>query len=83
MMDLFAPVKVEPVLTDEEKAELEAVVSETIIAWTLGKIVNEVCPVTPSGRRLYDRVKMSDREYIVWKDGSLRRLPNFTQEDRS
>lgn len=75
MVDLFARVRLEPELTDAEKSELEAVASEAVVAKTLAGIIDEVCPMTPIGLRRFDRVKMSDRTYMVWKDGSLRRLP--------
>jgi hypothetical protein len=68
-------MSLEPELTAEQKAELDALASEAIIATTLARIVDEVCPMTPIGRRRFDRVQMSDRSYMVWKDGSLRRLP--------
>jgi hypothetical protein len=73
-VDLFAPVKLEPVLSDEERAELLALESEAHLAAALRKVVDQVAPWTPTFRRTFDRVPMSDRAYIVAKDGSFRRM---------
>ena len=55
MVDLFKPVRVEPVLTDAEKAELHEIESEAILVNTL--------------------MRMSPYDYVVSKDGHLRRVP--------
>ena len=73
-LDLFAPVPLEPVLTSEERVDLEAVASEAVMMGAMTAILDDECPVTQTGRRKASQVEMSDRKYYVAKDGSFRRM---------
>lgn len=73
---LFSPVPLDPVLTPEERADLEALESEAVMVRTMTAILDDECPRTATGRRTASQVEMSDRRYYVAKDGSFRRIAN-------
>jgi hypothetical protein len=70
-------MKIDPVLTLEERAELEDLEAEEILQ---KGIVQVIAPQVmariakgPSFKVIGDTVKLSDREYLVRRDGSLGR----------
>lgn len=73
-LDLFSPVPLEPEMTPEERADLEALASEAVMMQAMTSILDDECPWTATGRRKSSRVEMSDRKYYVAKDGSFRRM---------
>lgn len=67
-------MKLAPVLTPEQQAEFDKLESEAILEAAMQNIADEMFPVTPTGHRYLTRIQASDRQYIVQRDGSFRRV---------